>query len=228
MNINDIRRDRLREIAIERGGERGWVAWLAETLNRSESQISQILGKNPTRNIGSRLARDIEHSLKLESGYLDVLMVKEEAGVYGLGNVTGGPARPYVYVPLISWVQAGEWGGIVDNFAPGDAEEWLPCPVKCGPKTFVLRVRGVSMEDKFHDGDLIFVDPDVQPENGSFVIVRLDHRSETTFKQLILEGEPPHQRRYLKPYNPNWPEKIIEVSEHATIVGVVVGRFVAI
>lgn len=35
-------------------------------------------------------------------------------------------------VPLISWVQAGDWSSIVDNFSPGDAEEWFPCPVSHG------------------------------------------------------------------------------------------------
>lgn len=44
-----------------------------------------------------------------------------------------------------SWVQAGHWAEIAGSFTPADAEEWLPCPVKCGPRAFVLRVRGESM-----------------------------------------------------------------------------------
>lgn len=222
MDISEIRRDNLRFIAIQNGGPRGWLAWLADALGRSESQISQILGKNPTRNIGNRLARDVEEMLKLPNGALDNVRVGENPPVYGGDNFEPAPAVRRV--PLISWVKAGDWNDIVDNFAPGDAEEWMPCPVPCGPKTFVLTVRGVSMEDRFHDGDLIFVDPDARPQNRSFVVVRLDAKHEVTFKQLIVEGEPPNERRYLKPYNPNWPEKIIEVTEHATIVGVVVFR----
>jgi len=52
-------------------------------------------------------------------------------------------------------------------------------------------------------------------------VVRLDDRGEVTFKRLVIEGE----RRYLKPLNPNWPEKIIEVPDDARIVGVVIGRY---
>jgi SOS-response transcriptional repressor LexA len=100
----------------------------------------------------------------------------------------------------------------------GDAEDLLPCPVRCSKDTFVLRVRGESMEPKFHDGDLIFVDPQVSPDSGKYVVVRIEDSHEATFKQLIVEGD----RQYLKALNPDWPHRIIEVNSNATICGVVV------
>ena len=106
-------------------------------------------------------------------------------------------------------------GGVV---ALGDAEDLLPCPVRCSPDTFVLRVRGESMEPKFHDGDLIFVDPQVAPVSGRYVVVRLEDSQEATFKQLIVE----EGRQYLKALNPDWPHRIIEVNVDATICGVIV------
>ena len=126
-------------------------------------------------------------------------------------------------VPLISWVQAGHWCEVIDNFAPGDAEEWLPCPVKHGARTFVLRVRGESMwnphgRPSFQDGDLIFVDPDRDAVHGSMVVVRLDDEREATFKQLVVEGS----RRYLRAANPSWPDKILQIDGNATICGVVI------
>ncbi|MEF8708268.1 MAG: LexA family transcriptional regulator [Candidatus Accumulibacter propinquus] len=126
-------------------------------------------------------------------------------------------------VPLISWVQAGDWSSIVDNFAPGDAEEWLPCPVSHGPRTYVLRVRGESMHNphvrpSFADGDLIFVDPDRDAMHGSMVVVRLDDKREATFKRLVIEGD----RRYLRALNPAWPDPIIQINGNATLCGVVI------
>lgn len=132
-------------------------------------------------------------------------------------NVAKGPEIRR-NVPVISWVQAGQWSEIIDNFHPGDAEEWLPCPVNCGPHTYVLRVQGISMEPRFREGELIFVDPDAQPDSGKFVVVRLEDTKKATFKQLIIEGG----KRYLKALNPDWPEPIIEVNSHATVCGVVV------
>lgn len=126
-------------------------------------------------------------------------------------------------VPLISWVQAGAWSEIIDNLSPGDAEEWLPCPVSHSPATFVLRVRGESMlnphgRPSFQDGDLIFVDPERPAEHGSLVVVRLDDAKEATFKKLVIEGE----RRYLRALNPAWPEPMIHINGNATICGTVI------
>lgn len=126
-------------------------------------------------------------------------------------------------VPLISWVQAGSWCETIDIFEPGTAEEWMPCPVNHGTRTFVLRVRGPSMHNphgrpSFQDGDLIFVDPDREAVNGSPVVVRLDDDNEATFKQLVIEGG----KRYLKALNPAWPDQIIQINSNATICGVVI------
>lgn len=125
--------------------------------------------------------------------------------------------------PLISFVQAGEWCQIIDNFQPGDAEDWFPCPVPHSPGTFVLRVKGESMlnpggRPSFTPGDLIFCDPNIDAENGSLVIVRLENEKEATFKKLLIEGE----RRFIKALNPDWPDPIKEITEEATICGVVI------
>lgn len=136
---------------------------------------------------------------------------------------TSASGKTYSAVPHISWVQAGEWSEIIDNFMPGDAEEWLPCPVSHGPRTFVLTVRGESMNNphgqpSFNDGDLIFVDPDRQWENGSLIVVRLDDEKEATFKKLVIEGN----RKFLRPLNPAWPDQVIEINGNATICGVAI------
>lgn len=126
-------------------------------------------------------------------------------------------------VPLISWVQAGHWTEVIDNFAPGDAEEWLPCPCSHSDQAFALRVRGESMYNphsrpSFADGDLIYVDPQRAAQHRSLVVVRLEDRREATFKQLIIEGD----KSYLKALNPAWPEPMIEINGTATICGVVI------
>ena len=74
------------------------------------------------------------------------------------------------------------------------------------------------MEPRFHNGDLVFVDPDVTADSGNYVIVQLEDSDEATFRQLIVEGG----RTYLKALNPDWPDRIIEIDENARICGVVV------
>lgn len=137
-------------------------------------------------------------------------------------NVRSGP-KMRAPVPLISWVQAGEWASVVDNFRPGDAEEWIPVPRNHGSRTFALRVRGISMEPKYHDGSIIFVDPDRSADHGKNVVVRLENEQEATFKQLVIEGD----QKFLRPLNPEWPgPKLIQINGNATICGVVIGQFI--
>lgn len=137
-------------------------------------------------------------------------------------NIEPSTART---VPIVSWIQAGEWCDIVDNFGPGDADEWLPCPVRHGPRTYALIVRGISMFDptgaySFKDGDTIFVDPDGDARHRSLVVARLDDEHEATFKQLIIEGD----QRMIQALNPSWPNRIIPVNGNCSICGVVIGK----
>lgn len=139
----------------------------------------------------------------------------------GFVNVEEGPAIRGK-VPLISSVAAGVWTPTADPFQPGDAEEWFDCPVPHSSKTYVLRVKGDSMDAGngvgYRNGELIFVDPMLDPEAGDDVIVRLSDRDDTTFKRLMQEDG----KYYLIPLNPNWPEKIIPVDEKAYFKGVVI------
>lgn len=126
-------------------------------------------------------------------------------------------------VPVISWVQAGQWTEVMSSFTAADAEEWVACPVAHGPRTFVLRVRGESMYNpharrSFRDGDLIYVDPDKAAENGSLVVAQIAGNTEATFKQLMLEGD----KKYLKALNTAWPDPIIQIGGDANICGVVI------
>lgn len=130
-------------------------------------------------------------------------------------------------VPLISWVQAGCWSDVSDPFLPGEAEEWLPCPVKHGPRAYCVRVRGDSMHNpsgrpSYAHGDIIFVDPDREAKPGDRVIVRMDDQAEATFKQLLIEDG----RKLLKALNPDWSPRYIEINGNATITGVVIGKWV--
>lgn len=67
MDVSEARRENVRALAEQVGGAQKF----ADRLDRSESQISQIIGENPVRNIGNRLARTIELAFNLEPGQLD-------------------------------------------------------------------------------------------------------------------------------------------------------------
>jgi len=126
-------------------------------------------------------------------------------------------------VPLISWVQAGNWEPVADPYQPGDAEEWVLTTRRVGPHAFALRVVGDSMEPEFREGETIIVDPDREAVSGSYVIAKIDGgpdgNGEATFKRLIRDGG----RTYLKPVNNAYP--IMDMTgREFRIVGVVVEK----
>lgn len=228
-----------------------FVDVVARLCEGSQTKAADVLGYSTpslvsryasgAKDIGDGTARKVEEAFGLGRYWLDTDHTGQRSGEVDAAALTrptdGGasiePANPAYdiagtrpmqgQVPLISWVQAGALAEVIDNFAPGDADIWHACPRRHGPHTFALRVRGVSMEPKFQDGDIIFVDPDVAAEHGRNVVVRFEDSKEATFKQLLIEGE--HQ--YLRALNPDWPgPRLIEIDASATICGVVIGKFV--
>ena len=210
-----IRLDNLQRLIAEAGSARR----LAKLSGSSASYVCQVRTQRPTpsgspRGIGDDLAARFEKAMGKPDGWMDEFHAGEDPAPV---NAEPGPGAHGVR-PLISWVQAGAWTDAADSFSAHDAEAWLPCPVRCSPDTFVLRVRGESMEPRFRDGDLIFVDPAVPPDHGRFVVVREQDTHEAAFRQLIVEGE----QHYLKALNPDWPARIVQSNSTASICGVVV------
>jgi SOS-response transcriptional repressor LexA len=133
-------------------------------------------------------------------------------------NVSPGPTMEYARrVPVISWVQAGDWSEVYDPYQPGHAEDWISTTETTHSNAFALIVRGDSMEPEFIENDIITVDPGRPPINGSYVIAK--NGQEATFKQLVIDGE----NVYLKPLNNRYPIKDVTGLE-IRIVGVVVEK----
>lgn len=120
-------------------------------------------------------------------------------------------------IPVISWVRAGDWAETCNIFRPEDVEDWIQSDVS-GEYIFALRVKGDSMEYLFYGGDIIIVNPQIQPEINDFVIVK-NHHNETTFKQLKKYGD----KYVLRPLNEKYPE-MEEKKGEFKIIGVVVEK----
>lgn len=71
MDIYEIRRSNLQKLAFEAGLKTH--AALGDLLDKPPSLISQLIGKNPTRNMGAKLAREIETAFSRPDGWLDQL-----------------------------------------------------------------------------------------------------------------------------------------------------------
>lgn len=213
--IEEIRRKNLEPI-FEKHGLEGLHERLPDLMSRLHSIFVEM------RPINSRTARKIEAGLELPLGSLDYDATAQEAGTF-VSNVSPGP-RIHGRVPLISWVQAGAFCESIDVFEPGDAEDWMPCPVKHSDCTYALQVKGDSMtspypgQKSYPEGTIIYVDPEVTVTNGCRVIAKLDGKA--TFKTYTEDMG----RIFLRPINPNYPAMEI-TGKDVSICGVILGSF---
>ncbi|RJT12825.1 LexA family protein [Rahnella inusitata] len=212
MKTNDeIRRDNARKLRDSAGGNSSF----AGIIEREPTQVSRVIGKNPTKKIGDDLARHIEKCFDLPDGWLD--KEHQATNIISAPDVTDTNLTIQL-VPVISWVQAGAWTEIGYSEVDLSLSETYPCPVPCGPMTYILRVIGDSMIDEYRPGDMIFIDPEVAPVHGDDVIALLLDSGETTFKRLVEDGN----HKYLKALNKGWPEQYIKIDGNCSIIGTVV------
>lgn len=69
MDIKQIRLKNTRYLAESVGG----VVALANKLNKSHQQVSHWIGLNPSKNVGHKIAKEIEVAFNKPSGWLDSL-----------------------------------------------------------------------------------------------------------------------------------------------------------
>lgn len=120
--------------------------------------------------------------------------------------------------PVLSWVQAGNFTN-VESVDMSQVLEWFPLPEDC-EKCFYLKVKGVSNEPDFIEGDYIVVDPTVHysdMQSGDIIVVRND--KDATFKKLVIESD---GSRFLKAINPNFHPNIIPIDENCYFIGQVI------
>ena len=151
------------------------------------------------------------------------------ADVYGEGiEISGAVPEEVAFrhrsrnVPLISWVQAGQWMEVEDTFHPGDGDGYILAD-NVSRSAFALRVVGDSMEPEFIEGDIVIVDPEIQVNSGDYVVAKIKNNEggngEATMKKFLVDGD----RIYLKPLNKEY--KMMDMTgKNFCIVGCVVQK----
>lgn len=141
----------------------------------------------------------------------------------GLSNVEPAIVPQGGRVPILSYVQAGNWREICEQATGFDGNvEYVTASVDIGPRGFGLWLRGNSMTPQFNEGDLVIVDPDEQPRPGDFVVAK-NGSDEATFKKYRPRGIDEHGQEVfeLVPLNDDYPPMHSD-RQHIEIIGVMV------
>lgn len=128
-------------------------------------------------------------------------------------------------IPIISYVQAGMMTEVVDPFALGEGFDTIEAPIGCSPRTFGLKIEGKSMEPRFHEGDVVIIDPEESPRPGDFVAAK-NGKEEATFKKYRPRGTDEMGREVfeLVPLNDDFPT-LRSDRDGLIIIGVCIGRW---
>lgn len=191
---------------------------LAALLGVTQQRLKNWEGRGVSKE--GRLA--IQQEYGIDAGALESGSIILTSNAKDIGNTVKIHSQNVVpltgskRVPLISWVQAGSWADIQDQFHPGEADEWItPVNSKPNGRAYALRVIGDSMTNpnpgghSFPEGTVIVIDPDMGYDAGNFVIAKDVQSQKATFKQLTTDGG----SWFLKPINPIYP--VIEIDDPA-------------
>ena len=201
-------------------------AELAKRGKLSQTTISDIeRGRNDASREIVELAVALQCSpewLKTGQGPMEGI-AQVRSSVIHLGPSAVPVQRPSGQpVPLLATVPAGNWREVVDAYAMGGADSYVMALEDVGAHGFALRVEGNSMEPEFHAGEVIFINPDRQPNPGDFVVAR-NHKLECTLKKYRPRGLNERGEEYfeLVPLNEDYPTLRSDFIQ-LEIIGVVV------
>lgn len=110
------------------------------------------------------------------------------------------------YVPLLNFVQAGEFceyhdDAISNEFRPIFGEGY-------GENVYWVELEGDSMEPDFKSGELVLIDPDMQPNPADYVVALKAGEKKVTFKMWRPRGfdeKTGEEYSQLIPSNENYP-----------------------
>lgn len=103
-------------------------------------------------------------------------------------------------------------------------ERFVQTYFPCSAGSFALVVSGDSMEPDFHDGDVVVIDPEVDPVPGDFVFVEIGETKLFRRYRPLSMGVGPANSYELVPSNSDWPTVRVTPSDNATLKGVMTER----
>lgn len=119
-----------------------------------------------------------------------------------LGRIATQPGAMHDEVP-IHGTAAGSLTGSMAITSYGRETVLRPPGLKHSPAAYALYVRGVSMQPRFSDGDLIFIDPDAVCKAGDAVVIQTQNHEGADVLSWIKEFVRRHpDELVVRQYNP--------------------------
>jgi SOS-response transcriptional repressor LexA len=197
---------------------------LAELMDEQHLNILQLSKKTglATTTI-KRMLSSVDANPTLDSlcqlaTFFDV-SINQLIGLEPHKNAFSSSAIQISQLPILSWQQISTWTANSDEIHNNSLQKMVITDVAVSQSAYALIMEGTSMEPKFLDGHILICDPNVQPQNGNYVIITHSGNALPQLKQLLMDGSD----WYVKSLNPAFNRTaMVYLSEDFTIWGTVV------
>jgi hypothetical protein len=210
----------------------------ARDLDRANSQVGQWIHGN--RQIGEKLAREIERHFGLPEGSLDREGLPSTPVIVGtagrkigaidsrqtvaVANLTGdmqrfAAVRGTRSVPLVPMraVRDVVKNNVAEMHSIGFP--YRPVSDECSDLSFAVEWSGDANLPDIRDGDELIIDPKAAPSVGDYVLIDAPEEwPEPRVRRLTADGG----RRFAVPGNAAWGETPVRIAGEVEILGVVV------
>ena len=117
-------------------------------------------------------------------------------------------------IPIISWKECIHSTQLVANLTPSNWERWMVSEF-LSKHAYALSSKP-SMAPRFPKDTILFIDPDIAPKDGDYVVVLYSDTDEATLREFSIDGP----TKLLLPLNPNGTST--KLDNKVKIVGVLV------
>ena len=172
---------------------------LAERAGISNEHLSKIELSKET-NLRASTIEALARALGVDSAFL------QYGHAPGHEYASSEDADPSKWAPAIGLARAGRSGFFTEQgypFFEGFDKVERP-PDLTGPHVYGVKLEGDSMIPRFQEGDIVLVDPDVQPQAGNYVITMID-TDEVMIKKLSFHND----FIILKSLNPSFEDIVL-------------------
>lgn len=184
MNISEIRLENARQLANSIGG----VVAMAERLGKSQPQVSHFIGGNPVKNIGNKIARQIEEAFNKENGWLDNCHTQSSDMAHDAESNTTNkiPLTDCLAVPLCL-MQGHDFCIFINSSNKLEYEKvYIKLDFELSNKAFAVLVGKDGCGDFAVLDDYIIFDPDVTMDTKDYVLVQFGEQPPTIMQYVTM------------------------------------------
>ncbi|MBT3812130.1 MAG: hypothetical protein HOF98_04845 [Gammaproteobacteria bacterium] len=184
MNISEIRLVNARQLATSIGG----VVAMSGRLGKSQPQVSHLIGDKPVKNIGNKIARQIEEAFNKENGWLDNSHTKNIDMPHDAASKATNKTliTDFLAIPL-GLMHAHDYCIFINSSNKLEYEKvYIKLDFHISKNAFAVLIGEDGCGDFAVKDDYIVFDPDIKMEAKDYVLVQFGDQTPSVMQYVTM------------------------------------------